>query len=94
MYKKVICEKRKTYALSTAWGRFRAASEGVRGHLVYRGCISKKRYNDEYSAHKEAKRISFMCDTPLRVYHCRFCNGYHLTSKCMTPDWHALDDVA
>ena len=94
MCQKVNCEKRKTYALSTAWGRFRAASEGVRGYLVYRECISKKRYNDEYSARKAAKRIAFIRDTPLRVYHCRFCNGYHLTSKCVTPDCHALNDVA
>lgn len=74
-------KKLKIYALNTALGRFRFATEGARGYDVYRSCTSKFRYKDEYSANKVAKRMAFDNGVVLRVYHCKFCSGFHLTSK-------------
>ena len=71
----------RRYALGTPKGRFLSATEGVFGPVVYRACKSKRRYNDEYVAGKEAKKMGSRYGYPMRAYFCPYCNGYHLTSR-------------
>ena len=67
--------------MESAHDRFRCATEGVRGYLVYRSCGSKRRYKTAVDANKGAKRIMRRFGSRLRAYYCRFCHGYHLTSQ-------------
>ena len=72
----------KSYDLWTAKGRFDAAAEGERGFVVYRSCKSKRRFNSESVASKRAKEMTRRFGEKQRAYYCKFCNGYHLTTKC------------
>lgn len=45
------------------------------------GCLAKKRYFTYKDANKVGKRATKRRGVPLRVYHCRWCNGYHLTKQ-------------
>ena len=44
-------------------------------------CLRKKRYNSEQVAQEAINRIHKKRKTKLRVYFCKYCLGYHLTSK-------------
>ena len=72
--------KDQHFDLGTKNGRFRSATRDARGVVVYRMCLRKKRYPDEYEARRIAKIRTQDCQKPLRVYECPFCKGYHLTS--------------
>lgn len=45
----------------------------------------KRRYVSELAALASATRSSRRSDTPLRVYECSGCRGWHLTAR---PVWH------
>lgn len=49
--------------------------------LLGRGCLRKHRYQTEQAANEHISKINKERKTPLRVYFCKFCLGYHLTSK-------------
>ena len=44
-------------------------------------CLKKHRYQSEQSAQERINKIHKTRKTNLRVYFCKFCLGYHLTSK-------------
>lgn len=46
-----------------------------RNKTHYRDCKSKRRYQDYNQAAKFSKKVG------LRVYYCRYCDGYHLSSR-------------
>lgn len=54
--------------------------------LRYKACESKNRYDTQWEA--EAARLSSSEHgvANLRVYRCRYCNGWHLTSKPPMPE--------
>ena len=58
-----------------------ADMEGSRGWAVYRTCKSKRRYQSPEIAHKEARQMARRYGKPMGSYYCKFCGGYHLTSK-------------
>lgn len=74
--------------MESARDRFRHATEGVRGWEVYRSCKSKHRYQTEDIANKEGKQMLRRYGNEQRSYYCRFCGGYHLTTKA----YHRHDD--
>ena len=41
----------------------------------YRDCKSKRRWNNYNDAERQGKRYG------LRVYYCKWCDGYHLSSR-------------
>ena len=56
-------------------------SNGMEGNL-WRECSKKRRYRSESEAQKAIQKAYHnRPDTKLRKYRCRFCNGWHLTSK-------------
>jgi hypothetical protein len=56
-------------------------SNGLEGNL-WRECAKKRRYRSESEAQKAIQNANHnRPDTRLRKYRCRFCNGWHLTSK-------------
>ena len=67
--------------MESARDRFRHATEGVRGWEVYRSCKSKQRYQTEDIANKKGKQMSRRYGYEQRPYYCKFCGGYHLTTK-------------
>ena len=44
-------------------------------------CKSKRRYQSPEIAHKEARQMARRYGKPMGSYYCKFCGGYHLTSK-------------
>ena len=46
---------------------------------LIRGCLKKKRYRTETHAQEVAKKAQLLRGTPLTVYQCKYCGGYHLT---------------
>ena len=46
---------------------------------LYRECLKKKRYKIK-TAQKVVQKIFKERGIVLRIYRCRFCNKYHLTS--------------
>ena len=64
-----------------ARGRHYAAIAHASGGEVYNTCTSKRRYHTDDRATKESRRMMRRYGKPLRSYYCRFCGGYHLTSK-------------
>lgn len=61
--------------------RYERATEGVRGFELYASCKSKFRYKTEFAANKAAKEKERKYGVAQRAYFCRFCGGYHLTTK-------------
>ncbi len=51
---------------------------GDKGHRM---CGSKARYPNEGAAMDRAARYMALGAPRLRAYHCRMCDGWHLTSK-------------
>lgn len=56
-------------------------ARGVSGGIVFSQCTGKVRYDSEFRAKEIARMRMRNGSSPLRVYHCMFCNGYHLTHK-------------
>ena len=71
----------KHYDLQTPKGRFRRHTEHVHGFEVYKSCISKKRWVSEHDANKWAKNFAARFGKQQHAYYCRFCEGYHLTTR-------------
>jgi len=46
---------------------------------MYKSCLRKKRYSNEFKAVKIAKDMGKKFDCNFRVYHCALCNNFHLT---------------
>lgn len=44
------------------------------------GCRGKRRFPSRSRAHKEARSYRLRGNTPLRVYYCWRCCGWHVTS--------------
>lgn len=47
----------------------------------WRACKSKIRYRSEGEALHARTKIGYKRDTPLEIYYCGRCNGYHLTKN-------------
>ena len=45
----------------------------------WRSCKSKVRYRSDGEANQARTRINKKRDTPLEIYYCNRCGGYHLT---------------
>lgn len=72
---------RREFNLLSAKGRLQRRMYGVERGIVYSACFGKKRYSTENRA-KEVRRSCIRSGAEyIRIYHCRWCNGYHLTSK-------------
>ena len=73
---------KREFNMLSAKGRMQRRTEGVDGGVVYSQCTRKRRYAAWSRANEVLRcRMRHGADQ-LRVYHCRFCDGYHLTSKC------------
>lgn len=48
---------------------------------MYKMCLNKSSYYTSKEANKVARKRSLEINKVLRVYHCPYCNKYHLTSK-------------
>lgn len=55
--------------------------EKARGRDVYFSCRAKRRFRDETQAAKKGRQMARRYGVLSRVYYCRYCNGYHLTTK-------------
>ena len=44
-------------------------------------CLKKRRYSSELSALEAINKVHKERNTPLKIYYCKYCLGYHLTSK-------------
>jgi hypothetical protein len=53
---------------------------GARYSVVH-GCKSKRRYTTEAFAQRVAMRATRQRGTPLRVYPCPLCKGWHITKR-------------
>ena len=69
-----------TYDLRTPQGRMKFAIRNSPRGAVYAQCGKKMRYSTEYRAREVARCRARSGSGELRVYPCRFCGGYHLTS--------------
>jgi hypothetical protein len=49
--------------------------------LWMRGCASKKRYSNKTFAKKVLKSAKRRLDKKMAIYKCKYCEGFHLTSK-------------
>jgi hypothetical protein len=47
----------------------------------YRSCAAKVRYRSEHAALRVGKAVLAQRGHATRVYHCPYCDGFHLTSK-------------
>ena len=47
----------------------------------YRQCGKKRRYRSEHDARLSANNGMTKRGTPLRVYRCPICNGWHITKR-------------
>lgn len=47
----------------------------------HKACERKNRYASQYEAELTAAECADHGAPPLHVYHCPYCNGWHLTSK-------------
>jgi len=50
-------------------------------HNVQRACHSKRRYLTQVTAEAKARRCTEKRGMALRVYHCPYCLGFHLTKQ-------------
>ena len=72
---------RHEFNLLSVKGRLQRRMCGVERGIVYSQCLGKKRYASESRA-KEIRRNRIRRGAEyLRVYYCRWCNGYHLTKR-------------
>ena len=72
---------RHEFNLRSAKGRLQRLMYRVERGIVYSQCLGKKRYSSENHA-KEIRRSCIRRGAEyLRVYYCRWCNGYHLTKR-------------
>lgn len=67
--------------LQSPKARMRRLTYGIDRGVIYSQCTSKKRYPTEYRANEIRRLCMRSRKQELRVYHCRWCDGYHLTSK-------------
>ena len=56
-------------------------SKAKRAVALMSGCMTKNRYYTERIANEVALHQSKKSGIALKVYQCKFCNGWHLTSK-------------
>ena len=75
------CWMMKEYDKHTAKGRMQFYTREAKGWEVFSQCKGKRRYADEFRAREVARLRMRSGSEPLRVYHCEFCDGYHLTHK-------------
>lgn len=54
---------------------------GRYGESAHRSCGRKTRYPTEADALASALRYTLLGAPRLRAYHCRYCDGWHLTKK-------------
>lgn len=58
-----------------------ARDEAHEAALRRKACERKNRYASRYEAELTAAECAEHGAPPLHVYHCPYCNGWHLTSK-------------
>lgn len=46
-------------------------------------CLKKHRYQSKEAALQAINRVHKKRDVELRIYFCKYCLGYHLTSKVL-----------
>ena len=64
-----------------AKSRHYLAFANATGGEIYNTCTSKRRYRTDDRAIKMSRRMMRRYGKPLRSYYCRFCGGYHLSSR-------------
>ena len=84
--KEAYCWIKKKYDKRSAKGRMQFYTRDVSGGIVFSQCTGKVRYANEFRAKEIARTRMRNGSAPLRVYHCMFCNGYHLTHKLRHDD--------
>lgn len=72
---------RHAILLKSPKARMRRITYGIDRGVIFSQCTSKKRYRTEYRANEVRRLCTRSRGQELRVYHCRWCDGYHLTSK-------------
>ena len=77
---------KKEYDQRSAAGRMKLYTRDASGGIVFSQCTGKTRYANEYRANEIARMCMRKGSLHLRVYHCMFCNGYHLTHKLRHDD--------
>ncbi len=55
--------------------------ENLHRRFRHRSCVTKVRYRDRAEAVLALQKAKRRRGTPLRIYECELCLGYHLTSK-------------
>lgn len=55
--------------------------EAVHRRFRRRSCVSKVRYRDRQEAVIALQKATRRRGTPLRIYDCDLCRGFHLTRK-------------
>lgn len=53
-------------------------------HTIWSSCGKKTRYSNEHQALHVAKAATALRGTSLKVYNCRYCNGWHLAHLKVT----------
>ena len=79
--KDAYCWLKETYNKRSAKGRMQFFTRGVSGRIVYSECTGKVRYPTDSRAWEVARIRMDKGSSQLRVYHCRFCGGFHLTHR-------------
>lgn len=74
---------KRRFNLLSAKGRMQRRTDGVEGGIVYSQCTRKRRYAAWSRANEVLRDRMRHGANQLRVYHCPFCDGFHLTSKCL-----------
>lgn len=54
--------------------------------FIWTMCEGKRRYRDRDEATRVRHLRTKAAGTPLRIYDCDFCKGFHLTSRMSTTD--------
>ena len=53
----------------------------MKAKQMHKMCLRKIRYKNEIIALEQAKRLEKIFKVSYRVYYCKLCNGFHLTTK-------------
>jgi hypothetical protein len=48
---------------------------------ITKSCLGKERFDDKDQADAHAKEHAKKAGTPIRIYRCPFCQGFHMTSR-------------
>lgn len=60
--------------------------EATERSVIWNMCEGKRRYRDRDEAARVRQYRTAAAGTPLRIYDCDFCSGFHLTSRMSAGD--------